>query len=209
MHFIKKYKYIITTIIIIILLLTYLLIKKELNKKEYIVSSNEEIEEKEEPAQLESSEEIKISYCTVDIKGSVNKPGVYVTECTKHVYDIIELAGGLTELADTSKVNLAKQIVDEMVIIIDNVDEVKDNNNFEIDNNAKITQDNKTNNKLININTASIEELKSLTGIGESKAKAIIKYREEFGYFKNIADIQNVSGIGANIYEKIKDNITT
>ena len=69
-------------------------------------------------------------------------------------------------------------------------------------------EDNEEENKLVNINTASKEELLTITGIGDSKAEAIISYREENGDFKAIEDIKNVSGIGDSLFEKIKEFIT-
>ena len=139
------------------------------------------------------------------------------------------LAGGLTKEADTSLINLAKKVTDEMVIIVYTKEEVKNSNlvntvikvvekecvcpNIENDGclNTEI-QDNITNKedgKLININTATKEELLTISGIGESKANNIIKYRETNGKFNSIEDIKNVDGIGDNLYETIKIYITT
>ena len=141
--------------------------------------------------------------------------------------DVINAAGGLTDNADTSLINLSKLVIDEMVIIIYTKDEVQNSNlvntvikvvekecvcpNIENDSciNDKITDTITGGNGKVNINTASMDELSKLDGIGESKAQAIIKYREENGNFKTIEDITNVSGIGSSVYEKIKDNITT
>ena len=115
------------------------------------------------------------------------------------VKDVIELAGGLTSDSDTSNINLAKIIEDEMVI---NINSVNDNSG----NNYSMNSNNLSD--LININTASLEQLMTLSGIGESKAKSIISYREENGNFKAVEDITKVSGIGQALYEKIKDYIT-
>ena len=115
------------------------------------------------------------------------------------VKDVIELAGGLTSDSDTSNINLAKIIEDEMVI---NINSVNDNSGNNYGMNSTNLSD------LININTASLEQLMTLSGIGESKAKSIISYREENGNFKAIEDITKVSGIGQALYEKIKDYIT-
>ena len=144
----------------------------------------------------------------------VVNPGVYEVDSNLRVNDVIELAGGLLEGADTSYINLAKIVTDEMTIIIYSNEEVlekykKENcicEEYNIVNNACInTEDN---NKLININTASLEELQSIDGIGESKAKSIISYREEHGLFNKVEDIKNVSGIGESLFEKIKIYIT-
>ena len=115
------------------------------------------------------------------------------------VKDVIELAGGLTSDSDTSNINLAKIIEDEMVI---NINSVNDNSG----NNYSMNSNNLSD--LININTASLEQLMTLSGIGESKARSIISYRKENGNFNEIEDITKVSGIGQALYEKIKDYIT-
>lgn len=166
-------------------------------------------------------------YISVDIKGKIKNPGVYKVDLKldRRVNDIIIMAGGLLKEADTSVTNLSKKLYDEMVIIIYSKDEVKRfteakekevlKNNECLQNscdscieNENIT-DNTTNKDvtLININTASKETLMTLSGIGESKALAIIEYRKETP-FKNKEDIMNVSGIGESAYKKIKDNIT-
>lgn len=223
MKFIKKYKYVITIILIIMFVFLSIIIKNKLNKEKYnITSYNEEIElfNKEDVIKEETNKPI---LCTVDIKGEVNNPGVYTTDCNKYVYDIIKEAGNLTDNADTSVINLAKKITDEMVIIIYTKEEVDKSKNEEnitkiidtecicpkVNNDSCITDNDKIKTILININKATMEELKTLPGIGESKAKAIIEYRNDIGAFKTIEDIKNVKGIGQNLYEEIKEYITT
>lgn len=174
----------------------------------------------------------KLSECKVDIKGEINMPGIYTMKIDDRVIDVIELAGGLTENANTSVINLSKKVSDEMVIVIYSNEQVKD---FErtkeiekvvqdkcnqpdenaIKNDACIASDGKNtsldtdkNNGKISINTASKEELMTLPGIGESKAKDIISYRETNGSFENIEDITKVSGIGESTFAQIKENIT-
>ena len=152
----------------------------------------------------------------VDIKGMVANPGVYEVNTTFRVNDVITLAGGLTEGADTSLINLAKIVEDEMIIIIYSKEEIleKFKNEVcicdcpEIKNDACIEVNTGEENILVNINTASKEELMKVSGIGESKAEAIIEYRQSNGNFNTIEDIKNVSGIGEALFEKIKDYIT-
>ncbi len=165
----------------------------------------------------------------VDIKGEVINPGIYTVEKNSRVMDAIIKAGGLTDNADTSVINLSKKLSDEIVIIVYSYEEVNDfkktkeleetvqgkcieGGNYDLKNNACIEneQDEKTTlSGKISINTATKEELQNLPGIGESKAKAIIEYREKNGAFLTIEDIQKVSGIGDNIFAQIKENITT
>ena len=227
MKIIKKYKYQLTVILLIIIILGSIFIKQKLNKEKYqnisVVNNIEPIDKKETTI-------IEKEKCTVDIKGAVKNPGVYTVDCHNNIYDVIKIAGGLLETADTSVTNLAKEINNEMVIIIYTKEEVKNSNvvdtvvkviekecvcpNIKNDGciNDKLTETIGNSNdetSLININTASLEKLQTLPGIGESKAKAIIKYRESNGNFKSVEDIQNVEGIGTKLYEEIKIYITT
>ena len=212
---IKKYLF---NIIIIILfcLLSYFVIYKinNINKKiDNKVSLNKE--EKEE------SKEKSAEYVIVDIKGEVTIPGVYELIKGSRVIDVINEAQGLTSNANTRYINLSKTLEDGDAIVIYSNQEIEeaskeekievttpcvceDINNACIENNIN----NSDSDGKININTASIEQLTTLTGIGEAKAKAIIQYREENGNFSTIEDIMKVSGISENIFAKIKENIT-
>ena len=217
----KIFKFTIIVLIIIIIVIA-ISIKNNLDDKKY--------------RDVELADDLKLfkdqddtdddTTCMIDIKGAVNNPGVYMANCTDNVSDVIRLAGGLTDDADTSVTNLAKKVTNEMVIIIYTKEEVQNSNivdtvikvvegecicpNIQNDGciNDEIT-DTIGGNKLININTATIDELKKIPGIGDAKAKAIVEYRNNFGNFKTIEDIKNVSGIGNNLYEEIKAYITT
>lgn len=235
MKIIKKNLKWITIVFVMIMIIGGVIIKYFLSKEKTEEISFDELElelHKESDINEEVKEEVVevVEYIYVDIKGAVQSPGVYEIPKDKKVIDVVNLAGGFTEKADTSLINLAKKVSDEMVIVIYTQEEVKNASKTEtvvkviekecvcpeIINDACINQDkNETteeiisNNKIkININTATIEELLTLSGIGESKAKAIIAYREENGTFKSVEDVLQVSGIGESLYEKIKDNIT-
>ena len=175
----------------------------------------------------EEEEEV---YYQVDIKGEVINPGIYTVKEGSRVIDVIRLAGDLTEVADTSVLNLSKKVKDEMVIIVYSYDEVvnftatKEKEEIEqeaclsqngIQNDACIkdsTDDTSSSSVVISgkvsLNTATLDELMTLPGIGESKAQAIIEYREEVGAFQNIEELKEVSGIGDAIFDQIKENIT-
>ncbi|NME82174.1 competence protein ComEA [Clostridium sp. SM-530-WT-3G] len=142
---------------------------------------------------------------TVEIKGEVKNPDVYVLEENSIVKDLIEKAGGLTENADINSINRAKQLQNHELIYIYNKNEESSINVSE--NTAQSSINTQVNSK-VNINSATIEELKTLKGIGESKANSIIEYREKSGAFKSIEDIKNVDGIGEKVFEKIKDSLT-
>lgn len=203
----KKTIIILCTIIVVLGGIIFILYKNNSNSKEEVVDI---FKEPEEIKQEESNSKKVI----VDIKGMINNPGVYEVDSNLRVNDVIELAGGLKEGADTSNINLAKLVSDEMTIIIYSTEEVLEKFKQEvcicncpyIQNDACINSNNDSN--LININTAGIEELTTLTGIGDVKAEAIIKYRSEVGKFKTKEELLNVEGIGEALFEKIKDNIT-
>ena len=141
----------------------------------------------------------------IQLSGAVNNPGVYKVSCDKRIYEVIEDAGGLKEEADTSKVNLTLPIEDKMLIYIPNVNE---NETVLTVEGSSIYDSQSTETQLININTASKEELKELPGIGDSKALAIVQYRQENGNFTCIEDIMNISGIKEGAFNKIKALIT-
>ena len=228
----KKIKYIIAIVILVIVGLAFAIYYYFDNNKEEIKQEEVKIEKKEK---VEIKQE-EIKYVYVDIKGAVNNPNVYRLEENSRVIDVINLSGGLRDDADTSTINLSKKIKDEMFIIIYTKEEINkykekntstskineelnkniviidENNDAKLD--VKTTTEKKTNSKeelkdtKVNINTASKEELLTVTGIGESKANAIIKYRQDNGEFKTIEDIKNVTGIGDSLFEKIKEYIT-
>lgn len=235
MKLLRKIKYPLTVFIVILILASVVITKKKLSNKKYelvkednllVEKDNKDVSSTEEKSDKEPNQK-----CYVDIKGAIKKPGVYFTNCNSNINDIIILAGGLNENANTSVINLAKKITDEMVIIIYTNDEVQNSNvvdtvikyvdkecncpnikndgciNNEIDKNI-INKSDKNDNDIVNINTASLTELQNLSGIGKSKAEAIIKYREQNGNFKNIEELLNVDGIGEKLYEEIKSNIT-
>ncbi len=228
MKLLKKIKYPLTIIIIVVIIISLIVLKRYLNNKKYNnIKEISEISLKKESTTEEKKEQ---ENCRIDIKGAINNPGVYTVDCNDSINDVITLAGGLKENADTSLTNLAKKVNNEMVIIIYTKEEVKNSNivdtvikvvekecvcpNIQNDSciNDKINDtitNSQNDNNLININTATKEMLLTIPGIGESKAKAIINYRETKGNFKSIEDIQNVDGIGSKLYEEIKIYITT
>ncbi|MCI6713324.1 MAG: helix-hairpin-helix domain-containing protein [Clostridium sp.] len=198
-------------------------VKVNLKSKEKNLVDNQVVINEVEKVEVD----LKDDLVYVDIKGAVKKPGVYKINSDKKIIDVITIAGGLMENANTDNINLSKKVTDEMVIIIYTDEEVKNSNivdtvikvidkecvcpNIQNDGciNTEINDSITNVNKTININTATLEELMSINGLGEAKAKAIIKYREEKGYFKIIDDLLNVSGIGEALFEKIKEYITT
>ncbi|NSB17219.1 helix-hairpin-helix domain-containing protein [Clostridium beijerinckii] len=139
----------------------------------------------------------------VEIKGEVKKPDVYTMSEDSIVKDLIDISGGLTENADLSNINRAKKLQDHELIYISN----KNDENKEIQTVNSNSSNKDISNKKINLNSATLDQLKTLNGIGDSKAKGIIEYREKSGGFKSIEEIKNVSGIGDNMFERIKEQI--
>lgn len=139
----------------------------------------------------------------VDIKGAVKNPGVYQMKVGDRVKDALDAAGGLTEEADSQKVNLAKRLEDQMVIVVPKVGEEAG----EIP--AGATSKEEAKEGKVNINTATVEELKTLKGVGEKKAEAIIEYRKKNGSFQTKEDLMKVRGIGKKLFESFQERIVT
>lgn len=173
---------------------------KNKNEEKYKIS---ETNNKEDDEKNKNKENIgNIIYVHID--GEVNKPNLYEMKNTDRIKDLIEKAGGLTKDADKSKINLAVKLKDEMKVHIYKIGEIinnKDSTTEDSSNSSSSTD------KVININTANEQELCKLTGIGTTKAKAIIEYRKKEKFSKP-EDITKVLGIGKKTFEKIKDQIS-
>lgn len=139
----------------------------------------------------------------VDLKGEVKKPGVYPITPNMRLFEAIELAGGLTSSADKRAINLALLLTDQKVIYLPKVGEVK----TPIEDLIATADGEAQSDGRVNLNQASLQELISLPGIGESKAEAIIRYREEAGAFKRVEDLESVPGFGAKTVERLKDRL--
>lgn len=234
MNLIKKYLCEILLGVIIILISglyviqTYYYFANE--SSEQIVTFQEEVideESVEEVPQISNK-------MYVDLKGAVKKPGVYEITNNTIINDVINMAGGFNTNAYTKNINLSKKLVNETVIYVYTKYEYSLLNAPEeeeekcvcpqvdistcISSGSSVIESNKESNSnqesqsevktLINVNTATKEELMTLNGIGEAKAQSIIEYRTSNGNFNSIEDIKKVSGISDNLYEKIKEDIT-
>lgn len=140
----------------------------------------------------------------VDVKGEIHHPGVYQMKAESRVKDLIEAAGGFTPLADDQKLNLAQLLEDQMVIIVPQKGEEVNSELAQAPTSQKkeVGKEGK-----VNINTATVEELKTLKGIGEKKAEAIIEYRKKNGSFKNKEELMKVRGIGKKLYESFQERV--
>lgn len=221
-------------LILVVGILGFSYFKYENNEETEIVGTNDILTDSQDETTLEVLEPIRDEFVFVDIKGAVKKPGVYKLLKGSLVNDVIKVAGGLKSTASTKNINLSRKVSDEMVIIVytesqlnkmnvktdifcksDKV-EISDCNNSSIIEKNESGLEDKSNSssntdsisKKISINYGTKDELMTLSGIGESKALAIIDYREKNGLFKKLEELMNVSGIGEAAYNKIKENIT-
>ena len=155
----------------------------------------EEKEEKEEPVEQD--------LITVDVKGAVKAPGIYDLPVGSRVNDAVQKAGGLTEQADSKSLNLAQKVSDEALVYVPTKGEEAASQQT-----ASGTTSSTSKEKKVNINKASLEELKQVKGLGGKRAQDIIDHREANGKFKSVDELKKVSGIGAKTIEKLKDYVT-
>lgn len=151
----------------------------------------------------ELPEELVVYVC-----GAVNAPGIYTLAPDSRLYEAVALAGGFSSEADPAYHNLARSISDgERIYILSTIETEALSEEQQVAG-EEGTGNSIFENGLINLNTATAEQLMELPGIGEAKAKGILEYRARIGQFTVIEEIKNVSGIGEAMYEKIKDKIT-
>ena len=156
-------------------------------------------DEKEDKNQKE--EVVEQDLITVDVKGAVKSPGIYDLPVGSRINDAVQKAGGLTDNADSKSINLAQRISDEALVYVPTKEEAT---NQEAHSNTSNTKENKK----VNLNKASLEELKQVKGLGAKRAQDIIDHRESNGKFKSVDELKKVSGIGAKTIEKLKEYVT-
>ena len=156
----------------------------------------------------------------IHICGAVKKPGVYEFDREPRVIEVVKRAGGFTKKADRTSLNLASPVADGTQLVIASKSASKKGKNTsagqdfsdqpqgDLAHSGQQGQSGPDSAGKININTASKEELMTLSGIGEAKADMILSYREEHGAFQKIEDIMNISGIKEGVFGQIKDSIT-
>ena len=167
------------------------------------LESSVKVKSKEEiPKDIEETTEVvEQDLITVDVKGAVKSPGIYNLPLGSRVHDAVQKAGGMTENADGKTLNLAQKVSDESLVYVPSKEET------DIQEASPNTTSSKESKK-VNINKASLEELKQVKGLGGKRAQDIIDYRESKGTFKSVDDLKKVSGIGAKTIEKLKDYVT-
>lgn len=176
------------------------------NNKDDEVEIIEQIENKVDTS-IEESKDVK--QIIVHITGCIKKQGVVEIDEGSRIIDVIEAAGGITEEADITKVNLAYIVKDAQKIYIPSIYDEQDIEYITSNNGENVIVENKYEGEsnMVNINTATQTELEGLSGIGPSTALKIINYREENGKFKSIEEIKEVPGIGDAKFNSIKDMI--
>ena len=152
-------------------------------------------EEKEEPVEQD--------LITVDVKGAVKAPGIYDLPVGSRVNDAVQKAGGLTEQADSKSLNLAQKVSDEALVYVPTKGEEAASQQTGSGTTSLTSKE-----KKVNLNKASLEELKQVKGLGGKRAQDIIDHRETNGKFKSVEELKKVSGIGAKTIEKLKDYVT-
>ena len=173
---------------------------KESNlQTEVAAISKDSTDEKEDKNQKE--EVVEQDLITVDVKGAVKSPGIYDLPVGSRVNDAVQKAGGLIDNADSKSINLAQKISDEALVYVLTKEETA---NQESHSNATGSKEGSK----VNLNKASLEELKQVKGLGAKRAQDIIDHRETNGKFKSVDELKKVSGIGAKTIEKLKEYVT-
>jgi competence protein ComEA len=161
-------------------------------------------EMKESNEKQESKKTIKVC-----ILGEIKRPGVYTLYEDDRIEQLVQMAGGFTSVAQNSMINLAKKLKDEDLIRIPNKNDKSQTQLIGVDGiDGNSIESNQSENTLININTATKEQLKELPRIGDAIAQRILDHRAQQGGFKKIENIMDVSGIGAKMFENLKNKIT-
>ena len=172
---------------------------KETNLQAEVAAGSKDLstekEVKEEPVEQD--------LITVDVKGAVKSPGIYDLPVGSRVNDAVQKAGGLTEQADSKSLNLAQKVSDEALVYVPTKGEEAASQQAGSGVPSSTSKD-----KKVNLNKASLEELKQVKGLGGKRAQDIIDHRETNGKFKSVDELKKISGIGAKTIEKLKDYVT-
>ena len=207
---IKEYKFIVICAGLGLALGGFFLLKptsqtpvKETNLQAEVASVSKDSTSEKEVKKEEKEESPEQDLITVDVKGAVKSPGIYDLPVGSRVHDAVQKAGGLTEQADSKSLNLAQKVSDEALVYVPSKGEEAASQQA-----ASGTTPSSSKEKKINLNKASLEELKQVKGLGGKRAQDIIDHREANGKFKSVDELKKVSGIGAKTIEKLKDYVT-
>ena len=176
---------------------------KETNLQAEVAAVSKDSSSEKEVKKEEKEESPGQDLITVDVKGAVKSPGIYDLPVGSRVHDAVQKAGGLTEEADSKSLNLAQKVSDEALVYVPTKGEEVASQQA-----ASGTTPSSSKEKKVNLNKASLEELKQIKGLGGKRAQDIIDHREANGKFKSVDELKKVSGIGAKTIEKLKDYVT-
>ena len=176
---------------------------KESNLQAEVAAVSKDSSSDKEVKKEEKDESPEQDLITVDVKGAVKSPGIYDLPVGSRVHDAVQKAGGLTEEADSKSLNLAQKVSDEALVYVPTKGEEAASQQVASGTTASTSKD-----KKVNLNKASLEELKQVKGLGGKRAQDIIDHREANGKFKSVDELKKVSGIGAKTIEKLKDYVT-
>lgn len=207
---IKEYKIIVICAVLGLALGGFFLLKptsqtpvKEKNLQAEVAAVSKDSSSDKEVNKEEKEESPEQDLITVDVKGAVKSPGIYDLPVGSRVHDAVQKAGGLTEEADSKSLNLAQKVSDEDLVYVPSKGEEAASQQT-----ASGTTPSSSKEKKVNLNRASLEELKQVKGLGGKRAQDIIDHREANGKFKSVDELKKVSGIGAKTIEKLKDYVT-
>ncbi len=207
---IKEYKIIVICAILGLALGGFFLLKptsqtpvKEKNLQAEVSAVSKDSSSEKEVKKEEKEESAEQDLITVDVKGAVKSPGIYDLPVGSRIHDAVQKAGGLTEEADSKSLNLAQKVSDEALVYVPTKGEEAASQQA-----ASGTTPSTSKEKKVNLNKASLEELKQVKGLGGKRAQDIIDHREANGKFKSVDELKKVSGIGAKTIEKLKDYVT-
>ena len=176
---------------------------KETNLQAEVSAVSKDSSSEKEVKKEEKEESPEQELITVDVKGAVKSPGIYDLPVGSRVHDAVQKAGGLTDEVDSKSLNLAQKISDEALVYVPTKGEEAASQQV-----ASGTTPSTSKDKKVNLNKASLEELKQVKGLGGKRAQDIIDHREANGKFKSVDELKKVSGIGAKTIEKLKDYVT-
>ena len=207
---IKEYKIIVICAVLGLVLGAFFLLKptsqtsvKETNLQAEVAAVSKDSSSEKEIKKEEKEESPEQDLITVDVKGAVKSPGIYDLPVGSRVHDAVQKAGGLTDEADSKSLNLAQKVSDEALVYVPTKGEEAASQQVASGTTASTSKD-----KKVNLNKASLEELKQVKGLGGKRAQDIIDHREANGKFKSVDELKKVSGIGAKTIEKLKDYVT-
>ena len=176
---------------------------KETNLQAEVAAVSKDSSSEKEIKKEEKEESPEQDLITVDVKGAVKSPGIYDLPVGSRVHDAVQKAGGLTDEADSKSLNLAQKISDEALVYVPTKGEEAASQQATSGTSPSTSKD-----KKVNLNKASLEELKQVKGLGGKRAQDIIDHREANGKFKSVDELKKISGIGAKTIEKLKDYVT-